>query len=108
MALRALMPVVTEAVKISTCLSPNHGYQVVPEDQLAGGVVLWGDHIDGLVGIDGDKAGPVQLLGQVGADNLGAVQAEDGVHNGAGHIMLRQSLGTSSASLGGSQVVMSR
>ena len=37
---------------------------------------------------------PVQLLGQVGADNLGAVQAEDGVHNGAGHIMLRQSLGS--------------
>ena len=46
-------------------LVADHGLQVIPEQQLAGGVVLRGDHIDGLVGVDGDKPGPAQLLGQV-------------------------------------------
>ena len=74
-------------------LVADHGLQVIPEQQLAGCVVLRCDHVDGLVGVDGDKSGPAQLLGQVGADNLGAVQAEDGVYNGGGHIVLYQGLG---------------
>ena len=73
-------------------LVPNHGLQVVPENHLPVGVMLRGDDINGLVGVDGDKSSPAQLLGQIGANDLSSVQTENGIHNGSGHIMVHQGL----------------
>ena len=75
-------------------LVADHGLQVVPEEHLAVAVKLWSDDVNGLVGVDRDKSGPAQLLGKIGADNLGPVQTEDGVHNGGGHIVSHQGLGS--------------
>ena len=71
-------------------LAADHGLEVVTEDHLAVGVVLRGNHIDGLVAVDAHKAGAGEFLGQIGAHNLGAVQADDGIHDGGGHILLHQ------------------
>ena len=61
-------------------LAPDHGLDVIPEDDLRVGVVLRLGDVDGLVGVDGAVAGLGQLLGNTGTQNGGAVQAENGIH----------------------------
>jgi hypothetical protein len=63
-------------------LALHHGGQVVAQDDLAAGGVLRRDDVDGLVGVHVGKAVLRQLVGKAGADDLGAVQAEHGVHDG--------------------------
>ena len=63
-------------------LALDHGGQIVAQDDLAAGGVLRGDDIDGLVGIHVGKAVLGQLVGKAGADDLCAVQAENGIHDG--------------------------
>ena len=95
MALATLMPVVTEAVRMSTCLPRTMGWVLSRNSSWLGGVVLGGDDVDGLVGVDGGQARVAQLLGEVSPDDLGAVQAEDGVHNGGDHVGPHQGFGRS-------------
>ena len=64
-------------------LALDHGGQIVAQDDLAAGGVLRRDDIDGLVGVHVGEAVFRELVGQAGADDLGAVQAEDGIHDGA-------------------------
>ena len=89
-------------------LALQHGLEVVAEEQLAVGVVFRADDIDGLVGVDGGKAAFGQFPGKAGADDLGAVQADDGVDDGAGDVFLGQlsghRLGVAQASLEGGDV----
>ena len=63
-------------------LALDHGGQIVAQDDLAAGGVLRGDHINGLVGVHVGKAVLGQLVGKAGADDLCAVQAENGIHDG--------------------------
>ena len=63
-------------------LALDHGGQIVAQDDLAAGGVLRGDDIDGLVGVHVGKAVLGQLVGKAGADDLRAVQAENGIHDG--------------------------
>ena len=60
----------------------DHGRGIFAEQQLAAGGVFRRDHIDGLVGVHVYIAVAGQLAGHAGADDLGAVQAEDGIHDG--------------------------
>jgi len=63
-------------------LAPNHGLDIVTENNLGVGVVLRFQNIDSLMLIDGAEAGLGQLLGNAGAQDSGAVQAKDGIHGG--------------------------
>ena len=74
-------------------LAPHHRLDVLPEDKLAVRVVFRFDHVDGLVRIDGQKARLGQGLRQAGADHLGALQAQNGVHNGGAHVFFHQFFG---------------
>src|SRR5699024_1758689 len=73
--------------------APHHGGDVVPQDDLAARGVLGGDDVDGLVGIHVAEAVLGQLVGHTGADHLGAVQAQDGVHDGGALVHVHQLFG---------------
>ena len=62
--------------------APNHIDVIVPENDLGVGVVLRLQNIDGVVGVDGAETTLGQLFGHAGAENRGAVQAENGVDRG--------------------------
>ena len=70
------------------------GDHIVPEKHLTAGDIFRLDDIDGLMSVHGKEAGFHQLLGQKCADYLGAVQADDGVHDGIMHILLSQGVGS--------------
>ena len=78
-------------------LALDHGGQIIPQEDLAAGGILRGDDVDGLVGVHIGKAVLGQLIGQAGADDLSAVQAEDGIHDGAVLVGRHQLLGHSLA-----------
>ena len=77
----------------------DHWGGVFAEDQLAAGGMLRCDDVDSLVGVHIAVARLGQLAAHAGADDLGAVQAEDGVDNGSAAVAAYQFLG-SSAGLG--------
>ena len=68
-------------------LAGYHGDNVIAEDKLASRCMLGGDHVDGLVSIQIQIVTVSKLLGKAGADHLGAVEAEDGIDDGAGAII---------------------
>ena len=61
-------------------LAPDHGLNVLPEDDLRIGIVFRLHYIDGLMGVDGAKARFGQLLGNAGAQHRGAVQTQHRIH----------------------------
>ena len=85
-------------------LTGDHRGGVFAEKQLAAGGVLRRDDVDRLVGIHIRIAGLCQLTGHAGADDLGAVQAEDRVHNGR-RLVLSHQLGGGSACLRQAELV---
>ena len=62
-------------------LTRDHGGGIFPEKKLAADRVFRRDHIDGLVGVHVDVPGLGQFAGHAGAQDLGAVQAKDGIHD---------------------------
>ena len=89
-------------------LALDHGGQIVTQDDLAAGGVLRGNDVDGLVGVHVGEAVFRQLVGQTGADDLGAVQAEDRVHDGVvlvgGHQLFGHGFGFGQAGFLGGHV----
>ena len=63
-------------------LAADHRLNVVAEDHLTVGIVFRGDHINGLVRVDGHKARAGQFLCQKRPDDLGAVHTQNGIHHG--------------------------
>ena len=61
-------------------LAPDHGLNILPENDLGIGVVFRLHHIDGLVGIDGAEARFGQFLGNAGAQHRSAVQTQHRIH----------------------------
>lgn len=73
-----------------------HGSDVIAEDQLASRRMLGGDHVDSLMCIEVHKVTSGQLFCKAGADDLGSIEAEDGINYSCviiiGHQFLRDSL----------------
>ena len=84
-------------------LAADHGLDVVTEDHLAVGTVFGFHNIDGLVGVDGIEAASAQFFRDAGAQNGGAVHADDGIHgsivNEVGHQLVSAVLGLAQAGL---------
>ena len=74
-------------------LPGDHGSQVLPEDQLAVGVILRGDDVDVFGAVDGKPVIFAEMTGQEGSQNLAAVQTDNGVHALVIGIALRQGHG---------------
>ncbi len=74
-------------------LAADHRLDVVPENQLAVGIVFRRDHINTAMRIQRHKTAVGEFVGKAGADDFGSVQTNNGIHNGSGHIMLHQCLG---------------
>jgi hypothetical protein len=54
--------------------------------------MLGGYHVNGLVRVEVDKVALGQLVGKASANDLGAVKAENGIHNGVGSVIGNQLL----------------
>ena len=72
-------------------LALHHGYHIIPQHQLATHRMLGGQHVDSLVGVHIHIPIVGQLIRQAGADYLGAVQTQDGIHRRR-DIVIRQQL----------------
>ena len=71
-------------------LAHDHGGVVLTEEQLGAGGVLGGHNVNGVVGVVVGIAAAGEFGGDGAADQLGAVQAEDGVDDGHGADVVAQ------------------
>lgn len=74
----------------------NHGHDIVAEEELTARGVLGRDDVYGLVGVHIGEISPRQLICKAGADDLGAVEAKNGVNNGVCLIVRNKILGNGS------------
>ena len=74
-------------------LAPDHGLDIVPENDLGIGVVFRLHHIDGLVLVDGAEARFGQLVRHAGTQHRGTVQAQHRIHRRIVHKMGHQLVG---------------
>ena len=79
-------------------LALDHGHDIIAEEKLAARGVLGRDDINRLVRVHIGEIGPGQLVCKAGADDLRAVEAKNGVDNGACLVVRDKILGNGRAS----------